>query len=94
MAQAALSGQGVVLARTPLVAEQLARGDLVEILPKLRMDSPMAFWLILSPRQRSVSTARPEVTAFCSWLKAQAQETRRLIGEVPGSDVETGSLDD
>jgi LysR family transcriptional regulator, glycine cleavage system transcriptional activator len=94
MTQAALSGQGVVLARTSLVAEQLARGDLVEILPQLRMDSPMAFWLILSPRQRSISTARAEVTAFCNWLKAQARETRRLIGEVPSSDVETGSLDD
>jgi LysR family transcriptional regulator, glycine cleavage system transcriptional activator len=58
------------------------------------MDSPMAFWLILSPRQRSLGSARPEVTAFCAWLKAQAQETRRLIGEVPESDVETGSLDD
>lgn len=93
MAQAALSGQGVVLARTPLVAEHLARGDLAEILPKLRMDSPMAFWLILSPRQRVLSTARPEVTAFCNWLKGQASETRRLIGEVPSSDVETGTLD-
>ena len=94
MAQAALSGQGVMLARTSLVAEHLARGDLVEILPKLRMDSPMAFWLILSPRQRLLSTARPEVTAFCNWLKAQAAETRRLIGEMPTSDVETGTLDD
>ncbi len=94
MTQAALSGQGIVLARTSLVAEQLASGDLVEILPQLRMDSPMAFWLILSPRQRSLTSARPEVTAFCTWLKLQAQETRRLIGEVPESDVETGSLDD
>ncbi len=93
MAQAALSGQGIVLARTPLVAEQLARGDLVEVLPQLRMDSPMAFWLILSPRQRSIATARPEVSAFCAWLRTQAQETRRLIGEVPGPDIETGPLD-
>jgi LysR family transcriptional regulator, glycine cleavage system transcriptional activator len=93
MAQAALSGQGLILARTPLVAEQLARGDLVEILPKLRIDSPMAFWLIISPRQRSVSTARPEVTAFCNWLKAQAAETRKLIGELPDGDTETGNLD-
>jgi LysR family transcriptional regulator, glycine cleavage system transcriptional activator len=94
MVQAAMSGQGVVLARTPLVAEQLSRGDLVEILPKLRMDSPMAFWLVLSPRQRGLATARPEVTAFCDWLKEQARETRRLIGEAPDTDVETGSLDD
>lgn len=93
MVQAALSGQGIVLARTPLAAEHLARGDLVEILPNLRIDSPMAFWLILSPSQRQLSTARPEVTAFCAWLKAQAAETRRVIGEVANPDVETGDLD-
>jgi LysR family transcriptional regulator, glycine cleavage system transcriptional activator len=94
MTQAALTGQGVVLARTPLVAEHLKSGDLVEPLPKLRIDSPMAFWLILSPRARSTTNARAEVTAFCNWLKAQAKETRSAIGEVPGPDVETGSLDD
>jgi LysR family transcriptional regulator, glycine cleavage system transcriptional activator len=93
MTQAALTGQGVVLARTPLVAEHLKSGDLVEPLPKLRIDSPMAFWLILSPRARSTTNARAEVTAFCNWLKVQAKETRSAIGEVPNSDVETGSLD-
>ena len=35
MVQAALTGQGVVLARLPLVAESLATGDLVEVLPHL-----------------------------------------------------------
>lgn len=94
MVQAALAGQGVVLGRTPLIAEHMARGDLVEVLPKLRIDSPMAFWLILSPRQRSTTTARAEVMAFANWLKGQAEQTRQVIGEVPGPDVETGSLDD
>jgi LysR family transcriptional regulator, glycine cleavage system transcriptional activator len=94
MTQAALTGQGVVLARTPLVAEYLNSGDLVEPLPKLRINSPMAFWLILNPRARSTVNARAEVTAFCNWLKTQAAATRSAIGEVPDSDVETGSLDD
>jgi LysR family transcriptional regulator, glycine cleavage system transcriptional activator len=94
MVQAALTGQGVVLGRTALIAEHLQRGDLIEVLPKLRIDSPMAFWLILSPRQRSTSTARPEVVAFANWLKGQASDTRKVIGEVPNPDVETGSLDD
>ncbi len=49
MVQAALTGQGLVLARLPLVAESLANGDLVEVLPKNRMDSPMAYWLIVRP---------------------------------------------
>jgi DNA-binding transcriptional LysR family regulator len=83
MVQAALTGQGVVLARLPLVAESLANGDLIEPLPKLRMDSPMAYWLIVGPR----SAQRPEIKAFCEWLLAQARVTRQTIGEVPDPDT-------
>jgi DNA-binding transcriptional LysR family regulator len=83
MVQAALTGQGVVLARLPLVAESLANGDLVEPLPRLRMDSPMAYWLIVGPR----SAQRPEIRAFCEWLTRQSRITRQTIGEVPDPDT-------
>ena len=83
MVQAALTGQGVVLARLPLVAESIANGDLVEVLPGSRMDSPMAYWLMVGPR----SAARPEIKAFCDWLQSQAQATREAIGEVPDPDL-------
>ena len=79
IAQAALTGQGVALSRMPLVADSLASGDLVEILPGMRLDSPMAYWLIVGPR----SAARPEIKAFCAWLTAQAELTRQAIGELP-----------
>ncbi|MCJ0764874.1 LysR substrate-binding domain-containing protein [Variovorax terrae] len=83
MVQAALTGQGVVLARLPLVAESLANGDLIEALPQQRMDSPMAYWLVVGPR----SAARPEIRAFCDWLQQQSQATRETIGEVPDPDT-------
>ena len=83
MVQAALTGQGVVLARLPLVAEALANGDLIEPLPKLRMDSPLTYWLIVGPR----STQRPEIKSFCEWLMAQAKATRITVGEVPDPDT-------
>src|SRR5919205_222120 len=67
MVQAALTGQGIVLARLPMVAESLANGDLIEPLPKMRMDSPMAYWLVVGPR----SGQRPEIQAFIAWLIAQ-----------------------
>ena len=70
--QAALSGQGIVLARLPMVAESLQSGDLVELLPEVRVKSPMAYWLIA----RSGSLDRPEVLAFSNWLQRQARETR------------------
>jgi len=73
--QAALSGQGVALARTPLVADSLASGDLVEPLPQARLESPMAYWLVRAPCTRQ----RPEVVAFASWLLEQAQATRSAM---------------
>ena len=83
IAQAALTGQGVALARMPLIADSLASGDLVEILPHMRLDSPMAYWLVVGPR----SAVRPEIKAFCAWLLLQAQATRKAIGDGPDPDT-------
>ncbi|MDH6167792.1 LysR family glycine cleavage system transcriptional activator [Variovorax boronicumulans] len=83
MVQAALTGQGVVLARSSLIAESLANGDLVEVLPQHRMDSPMCYWLIAGPR----NALRPEINAFWDWLLLQAGTTRETIGEVPDPDT-------
>ncbi len=81
--QAALTGQGVALARLPLVAESLASGALVEPLPHARLDSPLVYWLLVAPR----SAQRPEVKAFCDWLLLQAAATREAIGDVPDPDT-------
>jgi len=86
IAQAALTGQGVALARMPLIADSLASGDLVEVLPGTRLESPLAYWLIVGPR----SSQRPEIKAFCEWLQAQAQATRQTIGEVADPDTRDG----
>jgi LysR family transcriptional regulator, glycine cleavage system transcriptional activator len=81
--QAALTGQGVALARMPLVAQSLANGDLVEALPQTRLDSPLAYWMMKTPR----GADRPEVKAFCEWLLREAALTREAIGEVPDPDT-------
>jgi LysR family transcriptional regulator, glycine cleavage system transcriptional activator len=81
--QAAISGQGVALARLPLVADSLASGALVEPLPQYRLNSPLVYWLLVAPR----SAMRPEVKAFCTWLMQQAAETREAIGDVPDPDT-------
>jgi LysR family transcriptional regulator, glycine cleavage system transcriptional activator len=76
--QAALTGQGVALARLALVYETLQRGELVEPFgPAGRIASPYAYWLIVLPGSR----ARPEVKQFCDWVEAQAALTRIAIGE-------------
>ena len=81
--QAALTGQGVAMARLPLVAESLASGALLEPLPACRMDSPLAYWLVTGPQR----TRRPEVQAFCDWLLEQAAATRQAIGDTPDPDT-------
>ena len=85
--QAALSGQGVVLARPPLVAESLTRGELVEVFardefPQARLVSPMAYWVLVAPH----SAQRPEVQAFADWLLAQAVATRAVPGVAEGPE--------
>jgi LysR family glycine cleavage system transcriptional activator len=81
--QATLAGQGVALARMPLITDALTTGDLVEALPGHRIDSPLAYWLMVGPR----SAQRPEIKAFCAWLHLQAQLTRQAIGDVPDPDL-------
>ncbi|WAC73566.1 LysR family transcriptional regulator [Roseateles sp. SL47] len=76
--QAAVSGQAVALARLPLVAEALQRGELAEPFGAAgRMGAPTVYWLMLSRQGR----ARPEVVEFAQWILAQAAGTRRAIGE-------------
>jgi len=76
--QAALAGQGVALARVPLVAEQLERGELLEPFGAAgRLASPYVYWLIVSPASRS----RVEVKQFCDWVETRAAQTRRAMGE-------------
>ena len=72
--QAALSGQGVAMARLALVAESLARGELIEPFgPAYRIASPFAYWLIECNHGHA---ARGEVVSFARWLVAQAAQTR------------------
>jgi LysR family glycine cleavage system transcriptional activator len=76
--QAALAGQGVALARLPLVYESLQRGELVEPFgAELRLHSPFAYWAIVSP----AGLQRTELRQFLDWVVAQAAQSRTAIGE-------------
>ncbi|MBV8124361.1 MAG: LysR family transcriptional regulator [Paucibacter sp.] len=76
--QAALAGQAVALARVALITESLQRGELVEPFgAKGRLNSPSAYWLLLSEHSRH----RPEVMQFVRWIQEQAQLTREILDE-------------
>lgn len=89
--QAALAGQGVALARLPLVAEALHAGELVEPFDPARSRAPSeyAYWLIAAPAARQ----RAEVAQFCEWVQQQARLTRQAIGEVPPAEDGLGEWD-
>lgn len=71
--QAALAGQGVALARLPLVRESLERGELVEPFGvELRVASPFRYWLVRWPARRE----RPALAAFERWLVDEARQTQ------------------
>ena len=65
--QAAVRGQGVVLARTPFIDDLIASGDLIAPFPKLRMPTGYVYGLISNSNTRET----PHVAAFCRWIRAE-----------------------
>jgi DNA-binding transcriptional LysR family regulator len=70
--QAAIDGQGVALAPTPLVRRLLADGKLVAPL-KAVTGSARAYYLLVDPG----AAARPHVRRFVEWMLKQAEEEAR-----------------
>ena len=67
--RAAVDGQGVAIATTPLVKDLIRKGRLVAPL-KQRAASARAYYAVVAP----AAARRPEVEAFVQWLIAQAKE--------------------
>jgi DNA-binding transcriptional LysR family regulator len=74
--QAAIAGQGVALAPTPLVRSLLADGKLVAPL-KAVTGSARVYYLLVEAR----AAARPAVRLFVEWMLKQAQEEERAGAE-------------
>jgi len=70
----ARQGLGVALAMEVYVADELARGDLVEPFAPLRVAHPGAWWFVC-PRAH---VASPKVRAFREWLLAAVAADPRL----------------
>jgi LysR family glycine cleavage system transcriptional activator len=65
--QAAIRGQGVVLARTPFLDDLLAGGSLIVPFPRLRMSTGLSYFLVENAETRE----RPAVAAFRDWALEQ-----------------------
>ena len=69
--EAALEGQGVVLALPPLVEADIAAGRLIVPFP-LAVPSPYAYYLVMP----EVIAERPSVAAFRHWLLGEAKTNK------------------
>lgn len=84
MLEAAESGQGVALGRTPLVADDLARGRLVKPFD-ISLPADYAYYVVCPVE----AADRPKITAFREWLLAEAAATTALFNpaQAPAPDV-------
>jgi LysR family transcriptional regulator, glycine cleavage system transcriptional activator len=71
--QAAVRGQGVVLGRTPMLADAVAAGQLVTPFPDMAMASGYSYYLLVHPERAQ----KPEVVAFTRWLVDQFERGPR-----------------
>lgn len=80
--QGAVAGQGIALARLPMVHELLERNELVEPFGRAgRIPGEARYWLILLPQAR----LRPALQAFADWVRDEARRTRAALGDAPGA---------
>lgn len=74
MLEAAESGQGVALGRTPLVADDLARGRLIKPFD-ISLPADYAYYVVCPVE----AAERPKIAAFRDWLLAEASATAALF---------------
>ena len=71
--QAAIDGQGIALARSVMVNDDVSSGRLVRLFPKIRFVSPLAYYVVYRPECAQL----PRLTTFRGWLFAQAETSVR-----------------
>jgi LysR family glycine cleavage system transcriptional activator len=74
---AAVDGQGVVLARSALAAWDLIGGRLVRPFD-IAMPAPYAYWIVCP----KVTAKLPKIVAFSEWLLAESAEDVRQLDEL------------
>ncbi|WP_180081120.1 LysR substrate-binding domain-containing protein [Acinetobacter sp. YH12201] len=68
--QAAINGQGVALARSAMVYDDLRAGRLVRLYPEINCPSSLAYYVVYREECRTL----PKLNAFKDWLIQQAQQ--------------------
>jgi LysR family glycine cleavage system transcriptional activator len=66
--QAAINGQGVALARSVMVYDDLRAGRLVRLYPEIKCPCTLAYYVVYREECRTL----PKLSAFKDWLIQQA----------------------
>lgn len=66
--QAAIEGQGIALARSVMVRDDLSSGRLVRLFPEINFASTLAYYVVYRPECASL----PKLSAFRDWLVVEA----------------------
>lgn len=69
--QSAIEGNGIALARSVMVQDDLAAGRLIRLFPDIQFNSPLAYYVVY--RKEFIDCAR--VSAFRNWLFSETNTT-------------------
>ncbi|WDG08979.1 transcriptional regulator GcvA [Vibrio campbellii] len=69
--QSAIDGNGIALARSVMVKDDLASGRLIRLFPEIQFDSPLAYYVVY----RAESEELPRIVSFKSWLFEEAAKS-------------------
>lgn len=72
--QAAINGQGIALARSIMVHDDLIGGRLLRLCPDRVIASPLAYYLVYRPGYKNL----PKITLFRKWMLEKAAECLNL----------------
>lgn len=74
LVEAALRGQGVALVRLSLAADEIDKGRLLSVFPRVApLATGMSYYLV-----RRVGPVRPEVEAFATWVEHEVAALKKL----------------
>ena len=76
--QAAIDDQGVALARSAHVLDDLKAGRLVRLFPEIKSQSNLYYFFVCVPGREN----EPQITAFREWLKREAEKSEKEFEEM------------
>lgn len=78
--QAAIDDQGVALARSAHVLDDIKAGRLVRLFPEIKCKSNVAYFFICVPGRES----EPQIAAFRDWIKREAAQSEKEFEKMLG----------